>query len=126
MERAALAQTRSAIGGFVVGVLLVFIFTKRVGLGMLLGAASAVAMALTGAGRVVGEFLQRGQTHEQITSLSARIDWWTVSDSLFAQPSRQGRGTPEPGGLAADLPDWSTWRARKPLPMSPKVSIGWG
>jgi O-antigen ligase len=86
------AQTRSAIAGFVVGVLLVLIFTKRVGLGMLLGATSAVAMVLTGAGRVVLEFLERGQTHEQITSLSARIDWWTVAWEAFKLHPFRGYG----------------------------------
>ena len=86
------AQTRSAIGGFVVGILLVFIFTKRLGLGMALGAVCAVGAALSGAGRIVLEFLQRGQTTEQITSLSARVDWWTVAWEAFKVHPFRGYG----------------------------------
>src|SRR3979411_919073 len=60
------AQTASAIGGFVVGVLLVFIFTNRVRLGVILGAASAVVLALTGGGRVVMDFLP--SVHKSVSS----------------------------------------------------------
>jgi O-antigen ligase len=86
------AQTRSAIGGFVVGVLLVFIFTNRVRLGVILGAASAVVLALTGGGRVVMDFLQRGQSQEQLASLSGRLEWWGVAWEAFKRHPLTGYG----------------------------------
>jgi len=77
------AQTRSAIGGFVVGVLLAFIFTKRIRLGLVLGAGSALVLAVSGAGGKVMEFLQRGQSTDQIASLSGRTEWWGAAWEAF-------------------------------------------
>jgi O-antigen ligase len=77
------SQTRSAIGGFVVGVALLFIITKRLRFAAALGVASAAVLALTGAGTVVLNFLQRGQSQSQIASLSGRLQWWGVAWDAF-------------------------------------------
>lgn len=86
------AQTRSAIGGFVVGVVLAFTFTKRIRMGIALGAVSAVVLAITGAGGKILEFLQRGQSTEQIASLSGRTEWWGVAWDAFKLHPLTGYG----------------------------------
>ncbi len=86
------AQTRSAIGGFVVGVLLVFFFTKRIRLGVALAVASVVVLAATGGSHVVMDFLQRGQSQEQLASLSGRLEWWGVAWEAFKQHPLTGYG----------------------------------
>jgi O-antigen ligase len=77
------SQTRSAIVGFVVGVVLLFIITKRFRFAAGLGIASAAVLAFTGAGTVVLSFLQRGQSQMQIASLSGRLQWWGVAWDAF-------------------------------------------
>jgi O-antigen ligase len=77
------SQTRSAIGGFVVGVVLMLFFTKRLRLAAILGVASALVLALTSAGTVILAFLQRGQSTEQMESLTGRLDWWGVAWDAF-------------------------------------------
>lgn len=80
-------QTRSAMGGFLLGVLLVLFFTQRARLAAALGAASAAVLAFTGAGSALLAFLQRGQSTEGIASLSGRLGWWTAAlDALKQHP----------------------------------------
>jgi O-antigen ligase len=86
------AQTRSAIGGFVVGAILAFILTKRIRLGITLGASSVLLLALTGASHTMVDFLQRGQTQEQMASLSGRLEWWGVAWEAFKQHPLTGYG----------------------------------
>ena len=86
------AQTRSAIGGFLVGVALAFIFTKRVKLIALFAALGGVVFAFTGAGNLMTEFLERGQTTEQLASLSGRLEWWGVAWEAFKQHPFTGYG----------------------------------
>jgi O-antigen ligase len=86
------AQTRSAIGGFVVGVLLALIFTKRIRFGVILAAGSALVLAISGAGGKIAEFLQRGQSTDQITSLSGRVEWWGAAWDAFKLKPFTGYG----------------------------------
>jgi len=86
------AQTRSAIGGFLVGVILALIFTKRVKLIALFAAIGGVIFAFTGAGNLMTEFLERGQTTEQLASLSGRLEWWGVAWEAFKQHPLTGYG----------------------------------
>jgi O-antigen ligase len=86
------AQTRSAIGGFVVGVMLAFILAKRARLGVVLGVTSAIVLGFTGARDVVMDFLQRGQSTEQMASLSGRLEWWGVAWEAFKQRPLTGYG----------------------------------
>ena len=86
------AQTRSAIGGFVVGAILAFILTKRIRLGITLGLGSVLVLALTGATHTIVDFLQRGQTQEQMASLSGRLEWWGGAWEAFKQHPLTGYG----------------------------------
>jgi len=86
------AQTRSAIGGFLVGVILAFIFTKRIRLIAIFAALGGVVFAFTGAGKLTTDFLERGQTTEQLASLSGRLEWWGVAWEAFKQHPLTGYG----------------------------------
>jgi O-antigen ligase len=86
------AQTRSAIAGFAVGVVLAFLFTKRVRLGAILGSVGALALAISGGGGKILEFLERGQSADQITSLSGRVEWWGVAWDAFKLRPLTGYG----------------------------------
>jgi exopolysaccharide production protein ExoQ len=86
------SQTRSAIGGFVVGLVLLLFFTKRLRLAAILGAGSAVVLAFTSLGPVIVAFLQRGQSTEQMASLTGRLDWWGVAWDAFKLHPLTGYG----------------------------------
>jgi len=73
------SQTRSAMAGFVLGVVLMLLFTRRIRLAVGLGVAGATVGALTGAGKWFVQFLQRGQSQAEIMSLSSRTIWWSVA-----------------------------------------------
>ena len=93
-------QTRSAIGGFVLGVLLVFFFTKRARLAVALGFVSAAALALTGAGSALLAFLQRGQSGAEIVTLSGRVEWWAAAWDVYVQHPWTGLGAYAAGSFA--------------------------
>lgn len=86
------AQTRSAIGGFVIGSILAFILTKRIRFGMVLGLAALAVMLVTGASGTMTEFLERGQSTDQLASLSGRTEWWGVAWEAFKLRPLTGYG----------------------------------
>jgi|HubBroStandDraft_6_1064221.scaffolds.fasta_scaffold00009_93 hypothetical protein len=94
------SQTRSAMAGFLVGVLLMLVFTGRKLLIAGLGIASVAALALTGAGKLFVEFLERGQSQAEIMSLSSRTIWWTVAWNAFKQHPFTGLGAFAAGQFA--------------------------
>jgi hypothetical protein len=86
-----LSQTRTAMLGCAVGAFLVLWVGNRINLRSLLtwGAASAVlltfVLAATPIGDVVMTFLRRGQTDQQISSLSGRLLWWETAYDLYSR-----------------------------------------
>ncbi len=82
-----LAQTRSAIIGFLFGLTLVLYFSKRLGVIAFLGIAALLLTSLTGVGTFVQEYLHRGQSTQMVESLSGRIVWWEFGwDQFLKQP----------------------------------------
>lgn len=71
-----MSQTRSAVGGLLLGMVLIFFLSKRVKWGVLTALGSTVLLLLTGAGADIIEFLERGQTYQQLTGLTGRVGWW--------------------------------------------------
>jgi O-antigen ligase len=71
-----LSQTRSAIGGFVVGAILVLLFSRGKGLTMLALSGAAGLISIGGVGSLLWKFLLRGQSLELFGSLSGRLKWW--------------------------------------------------
>ena len=72
----ALSQTRSAMAGFLVGAILVLVFSKRKALATFVLSGAAALISVGGAGSLLWKFLLRGQSPELFRSLSGRLDWW--------------------------------------------------
>ncbi len=85
-------QTRAAMGGFVIGALLVLLFTKRVGKSLAVGVCATALLALTGFGDTILKFLQRGQSRIEVLSLTGRVQWWSVAWDVFKQRPFSGFG----------------------------------
>jgi O-antigen ligase len=74
------AQARSGILGFVVGVALVMIFSGRLKMGLLMLAAFAAILIASGsAWGIFSDFMRRGESDEELYSLSSRVDWWSLA-----------------------------------------------
>ena len=86
------SQTRSSIAGCGLGLIIVLVLSGRVALGAFLGAASAVVLSLRGAGTLVQEFMQRGETEEVYGSLSGRTNWWQYAWQKFLEHPFSGYG----------------------------------
>jgi hypothetical protein len=86
-----LSQTRTAMLGCAVGAFLVLWLSGKIGLRSMLtvGAAGALLltfiMAATPIGDIVLNFLRRGQTDAQISSLSGRLLWWETAYDLYSR-----------------------------------------
>jgi O-antigen ligase len=85
-------QTRAAMGGFVIGAVLVLLFTHRMGKSLAVGVFAAVLLAMTGFGNTILAFLQRGQTRTEVLSLTGRVQWWSVAWDVFKQHPFSGCG----------------------------------
>jgi O-antigen ligase len=71
-----LSQTRSALAGFLVGAVLVLLFSKGKGLAAFVLSAAAGLISIGGLGSLLWKFLLRGQSPELFQSLSGRLGWW--------------------------------------------------
>lgn len=71
-----LSQTRSAIGGFLVGAILVLLLSKGKGLTTFVLSGAAGLILLGGVGSFLWKFLLRGQSPELFQGLSGRVSWW--------------------------------------------------
>lgn len=135
-----LAQTRSAIGGFVVGVGLLILFSGRAIKGAALFIAGAFVLVLTGLGTLTLTYLQRGQTSQEMSSLTSRLQWWILALQKLKEVPLTGLGAYAAGRFAvlqqagysstATLhSDWietlvgtSIWGI---LPIMAALAIGW-
>jgi len=95
-----LSQTRSALAGFIVGAFLLLFFSKRIGFTAFLAFVIVPLIALTGTGAVLWTFLARGQEHQQLASLSGRMDWWVAAWNVFLQHPLGGLGAYAAGRFA--------------------------
>lgn len=74
-----LAQARSGILGFAVGIVLVLLFSGRVGLSVFLAAVSMLVLSLAGVWDTILGYMRRGETESQLYTLSDRVDWWSMA-----------------------------------------------
>lgn len=86
-----LSQTRSAIAGFLLGVVLLLFLAKKTMLWVSAVFASLVILA-SGAGDLLGDYFLRGQTPELFTSLTGRVDWWEAGWQAFMTSPLTGLG----------------------------------
>ncbi|WP_454061656.1 O-antigen ligase family protein [Candidatus Nitrospira salsa] len=81
------SQTRSAFGGFFVAIFLLLLVQKRFGIIFLSPLILAIVLTLTPATSILTDFFQRGQSTEQVSSLTGRTIWWAGAwDAFLEQP----------------------------------------
>lgn len=94
------SQTRSAIAGFMFGVFLMLLFSKRLGLSAFLTFVVAPILVLSSLGGLIWSFLERGQSTQQLETLSSRVDWWSFAWHKFLQRPLVGYGAYAAGRFA--------------------------
>jgi O-antigen ligase len=87
-----LAQTRSAILGFVFGTALLLYFSKRTGWTVCLLLAVVLLFLTTTAGSLFTKYMRRGQDADAVASLSGRTDWWESGWTEFQKRPWAGSG----------------------------------
>jgi O-antigen ligase len=86
------SQTRNAIGGLVLGVVLVLVLSRRSWLVALMGALGAMAWFLTPLGDIVLAYLQRDQSEAAMKSLTGRAEFWSYAWEQFLLHPLTGMG----------------------------------
>jgi O-antigen ligase len=95
-----LSQTRSAIAGFLFGVFLLLLFSKRLGLSAFLTFVVAPILVVSSVGGLIWSFLERGQDVQQLESLSSRVGWWSFAWQKFLERPLTGYGAYAAGRFA--------------------------
>jgi hypothetical protein len=86
------SQTRSAMLALLAGSLIVLAYTGRLKRGALIGIGVIGLVLASGLGGAILQFLQRGQSREEMVSLSDRLNWWSVGWQLLSQHPWTGLG----------------------------------
>ena len=92
MTTMIVAQTRSAIAGFLFGVFLLLLFSKRLGLSAFLTFVVGPLLVVSSLGGIVWTFLERGQSTQQLETLSSRVNWWSFAWQKFMERPLTGYG----------------------------------
>jgi O-antigen ligase len=74
-----LAQGRSAILGFVVGIFLVLLCSGRILLGFSLASVGVLALSFASIWQTFAGYMSRGETESKLYSLSDRVEWWSLA-----------------------------------------------
>jgi O-antigen ligase len=94
------SQTRSALAGFILALVVFFVLSKRIRLGMTLAAVGAPLAFLTPLGDAVWNFVRRDQSTAELASLTRRTDWWGFAWHQFSQHPFTGLGAYAAGKFA--------------------------
>jgi len=86
------SETRSAMAGLAVAVVLVCIFSGRTKIAALIGLLSTPLIFFTGLGAFIWQFLEREQSESELLSLSSRLQWWGDALHAFMQHPFTGLG----------------------------------
>ncbi len=87
-----LAQARTAIVAFGFSIMLILFLSRRWAMAAFLtftGILAALPLALSG---WLWAYMQRGETQEQLSSLSSRVEWWSFAWDKFSQQPWIGYG----------------------------------
>jgi O-antigen ligase len=87
-----LAQTRSAVLGFLFGAVLVLYFSRRRNPFGFFIVSVALLLSLGSPRSLIGEYLQRDQAPREVQTLSGRVDWWTYGWQVFLNHPLAGTG----------------------------------
>ncbi|HEX5413007.1 MAG TPA: O-antigen ligase family protein [Terriglobia bacterium] len=94
------AQTRSAIAGCLFAVFLLLLFSKRLGLSALLTFVVGPLLVVSSLGGLIWTFLERGQSTQQLETLSSRVSWWSFAWETFIERPLTGYGAYAAGRFA--------------------------
>jgi O-antigen ligase len=94
------AQTRSAIAGFLFAVFLLLLFSKRLGLSAFLTFVVGPLLVVSSLGGLIWTFLERGQSTQQLETLSSRVGWWSFAWQKFMERPLTGYGAYAAGRFA--------------------------
>ena len=95
-----LAQTRTAIAGFLFGLFLLLWFSRRLGLSAVMTFFVGPLLVLSSMGGIVWEFLQRGENEQQLQTFSSRLIWWSFAWDKFLERPLTGFGAYAAGRFA--------------------------
>jgi O-antigen ligase len=88
-----LSQTRSAMAGFLVALILVF-YAITPKFAVAATAAAALGLSLMAAtAALILKFFERGQSEALLASASGRLDWWQAAWKIFEQHPWVGSGS---------------------------------
>jgi O-antigen ligase len=73
------SQTRNAIAGFLFGVGVLLLASKRTRVGLLLALILVPLLLFTGVGDLTWQYLERGQDEGRLASLTGRVGWWSFA-----------------------------------------------
>jgi len=86
------AQTRSATGGFLIALVLIFWLSGRFKHGVAIVLIGVCLLLVTGAGGVLIDYMRRGQTNAQLESLTGRVEWWAFAWHKYTDAPLTGYG----------------------------------
>jgi exopolysaccharide production protein ExoQ len=87
-----MTDARSAIIGFLLGLVLLLIVTRHVLAGLFLSVAGTVIVAFSNTGAVVWTYILRGQHEKEFAGLSGRLEWWQFAWQKFLERPLTGWG----------------------------------
>jgi O-antigen ligase len=86
------AQSRSAIAGFLVGLMLLLFLSRQVLWGVVLATGGAAVLIFAEMQKGLTEYLLRGQDVAAAEGLTGRVDWWTFAWEKFLHRPLTGWG----------------------------------
>lgn len=100
MVSLVLSQTRAALAGFLLGGLFILLFSKQGRSGAVVTLIVAPILAICTMGGTIWSFMERGQTVEQMGTLSSRTEWWGMAWQAFMERPLTGLGAYAGGRFA--------------------------
>jgi O-antigen ligase len=94
------SQTRTAITGFLGGVFLIMLLTRRRGMARLFTFVVTPLAGIVTMGGTVWSYLERGQSESQLASFSSRADWWSFAWQTYLERPLLGFGAYAGGRFA--------------------------
>jgi O-antigen ligase len=106
----AFSQTRSAIIGFLLGIVLVLFFSRRLGSTAFLVLITVLLFSTTSAAETFWTYFLRGQNEGNFRTLTGRVGWWQTGWEQFLERPLTGYGAFAGGRFAtlAKLGDTTT------------------
>ncbi len=86
------AQTRSATGGFLVALVLIFWLSGRFKHGVAIVLLGVVLILVTGSGGVLIDYMRRGQSAQEMEGLTGRLQWWALAWKKYQDAPFTGFG----------------------------------